>query len=97
MEDPAIIKAREALAAYVDGRPGSKTAVAEELGVAQVQLLHQWMTIRTVPAGRAAQMERRSHGALKVEVLRPDLSWLRVDDSDWPGGMRPVHDVAATA
>lgn len=54
---------------------GGISTLARMLGV-KVPTVHQWTTgVRSVPVGRAIQIEAATHGAVRVEDLRPDIPW----------------------
>lgn len=72
---------------------GSAAELARSLGVSHV-LISQWANnVRPLPSLRALQIEAATNGALRVEDLRPDVSWVRVPDRAWRGRGRPVLDL----
>ncbi len=65
--------------------------MARAIGLA-VPTVHGWSRI---PEGRCPAIERWKGGAVTVEQLRPDLTWHRVPDPEWPHpGGRPLRDFA---
>ena len=82
------------LKTYVDQERGRQTSLANAIQ-AQPQLVWQWANVRQVPEDRCAAIERATDGAVTVEELRPDLTWVRVADKAWPHHKgRPLLDVA---
>ncbi len=61
------------------------------------QYLYQCLTgRRSTPPDRCAAIERATAGKVTCEYLRPDVTWVRVVDPDWPHPEgRPLLDVAA--
>lgn len=62
-------------------------------------LISQWKTsARPVPEDRCPSIEHATVGAVTVEELRPDVSWVRIKDKDWPHPKgRPLVDHSAKA
>jgi DNA-binding transcriptional regulator YdaS (Cro superfamily) len=85
------------LSAYLSQPEQSVAAFARALSV-PAPLVTQWHTgARAIPVARCAQIERVTNGLLRCEALRPDVSWHRVIDSEWPHPEgRPLIDVTAT-
>ncbi len=61
-------------------RLGGYTKIAKLLGV-RAPSLYSW---RQIPAHHCPVIERSTQGAWSVETLRPDVTWVRVRDDDWP-------------
>jgi DNA-binding transcriptional regulator YdaS (Cro superfamily) len=60
---------------------GSMQALGEELGVTK-GAVGQWkLPGRRVPAEHCPAIERLTHGAVRCEVLRPDVDWATVRSS----------------
>lgn len=73
---------------------GGPTAVAKMTGL-KVPTVHGW---KAIPMQHCPAIERGTKGEYPVEKLRPDLTWERVPDADWPHvGGRPLLDFAALA
>jgi DNA-binding transcriptional regulator YdaS (Cro superfamily) len=75
---------------------GSQAALAAAIKVVPATV-HQWTTgVRPVPGLRCPEVERHVRGTVTVEQLRPDITWVRVPDPDWPHpDGRPLIDVTA--
>ena len=72
---------------------GSQSSVAAGLGVAP-QVVNNWMRRGAVASPEnCPALERLSNGAVTCEELRPDVSWVRIPDRDWPHPQgRPLVD-----
>lgn len=69
-------------------------SVLAKLVGTSAQAVTNWAA-RGVPVDRAPAIELATGGAVTVEELRPDVSWVRVLDAQWPRGRgRPCIDVA---
>lgn len=87
------------LKTYVSAEHGAQTRLARQIN-AQPQLVWQWANgVKPVPADRVASIERASSGQVTCEEVRPDLTWVRVPDVEWPWHAlgRPLLDLAAEA
>ena len=74
---------------------GGTSAVANICGV-KAPSVSEWRT-RGIPADRCSAIERATSGAVTCEELRPDVSWVRIPDPDWPHPQgRPLVDHTAT-
>lgn len=75
-----------------------RSAVADAIGVNE-QYLYQCLTgRRPTPPDRCPPIERATAGRVTCEVLRPDVTWQRVPDPDWPHPAgRPCIDVSRPA
>jgi hypothetical protein len=76
---------------------GEKRRMARALGC-DSQLIGQWAAKqRPVPVERCPHIERESQGAVRCEDSRPDVTWVRVTDPDWPWhpNGRPLLDLTA--
>lgn len=85
------------LRAYLDdSERGEAARLARALGLSPV-MLSLYASGKKLPGPRtAAALERHTHGAVLCEESRPDLSWLRVPDPEWPCEKgRPALEVAA--
>lgn len=60
-------------------------------------LISQWKGgIRQVPEDRCPSIERATEGVVICEEMRPDVSWVRIKDKDWPHPEgRPLVDHTA--
>jgi DNA-binding transcriptional regulator YdaS (Cro superfamily) len=69
--------------------------MARLLGVTQ-SAVGQWASgHRPVPLDRATEIERHLSARVTCGDLRPDVSWVRIADADWPhADGRPLLDVA---
>lgn len=72
---------------------GGTVAVARMAGVAPPSAT-AWRK-RGIPPDRCPAIERGSAGKATCEQLRPDVTWHRVPDADWPwhAAGRPLIDV----
>lgn len=58
-----------------------------------VPTVHGW---KAVPDRHCPTIERETKGVWTCEVIRPDLVWRRVPDSEWPHpDGRPLMDFTA--
>jgi DNA-binding transcriptional regulator YdaS (Cro superfamily) len=58
------------------------------------QAVHKWG--ESVPEDRCPAIEYATEGAVTCDELRPDVSWVRVKDKDWPHPKgRPLVDHSA--
>lgn len=74
---------------------GTPTEIARMLGI-KVPSVIGWNG--RPPAERCPALERGTDARFTVEQLRPDITWTRVPDPDWPHPEgRPCIDVAAPA
>lgn len=72
---------------------GGPTAVARMTKLA-VPTVHGW---KTIPDRHCPAIERATSGEFPCEKLRPDLTWTRIPDADWPHPEgRPLLDFAAS-
>jgi DNA-binding transcriptional regulator YdaS (Cro superfamily) len=72
-----------------------RAAIASELGVSQ-QAISNWR-VRGIPDGQCPGIERATGGLLTCEIMRPDLTWVRVNDMGWPHESgRPLLDRSTT-
>ncbi len=72
---------------------GGTSAVAKMTGVS-APTAHAYR-YRGIPPERCPAIERATRGAHTVEALRPDVSWVRIQDPTWPHPAgRPAIDVA---
>jgi DNA-binding transcriptional regulator YdaS (Cro superfamily) len=72
-------------------RIGGPTAVARMCGIAPPSVIG-WARI---PTDRCAQIERATEGAVTCEEMRPDVTWVRIPDPEWPHPLgRPLLDVS---
>ena len=70
---------------------GGPTAVARMTGLA-VPTVHGW---KSIPPAHCPVIERETKGLHVCENLRPDLTWIRVADPNWPNlAGRPLLDFA---
>lgn len=79
---------------------GSSLRLAREIGGdVKRQNVDHWRKSGAVPAERCPAIERAVQGKVLCEELRPDLSWVRVPDPDWPWHPlgRPCIDVTRSA
>lgn len=61
------------------------------------QAVHKW-SAGEVPEERCPAIERAMGGDVACEELRPDVSWVRIKDKDWPHPKgRPLVDHSAKA
>ena len=86
------------LDAYLS-RPGaeSMSALAKALDI-HVDQVRQWrhgQDGRRPSPAKCADIERVTSGVVPCDELRPDLTWERIVDKDWPHPAgRPVLDVS---
>ena len=74
---------------------GGPTAIARMLGIKAPSVIG-WNG--RVPPDRCPAIERATDGRMTCEALRPDVTWSRVPDPQWPHpDGRPCIDVAAPA
>lgn len=88
------------LSRYLESKPrGTARAIALAVGVHPVTLSQWAASIKQTPADRCPALERESKGAITCEEQRPDVTWVRVPDTDWPWhpAGRPLIDVTAQA
>lgn len=79
-----------------DAPRGTARALARAVGVNPVTL-SQWAgQVKPTPADRCPALERETAGAVTCEEQRPDVTWIRVPDCEWPWhpSGRPCIDVA---
>lgn len=70
---------------------GGPTAVSRIVGLS-VPTVHGW---KKIPEHHCPAIEKARGGDITVELMRPDISWSRVPDPEWPHPEgRPVIDVA---
>ena len=67
--------------------------MAAKLNIA-ASLISQWKNgIRPIPDERCPEIEFATSGAVTCEELRPDVTWFRVPDENWPNPAgRPLVD-----
>lgn len=76
-------------------KAGGATAIATSLGGSvKRQNVEYWVKSGEFPAEHCPALEK-AYG-LRCEALRPDLSWVRVADPEWPTTGKPLLDVAAS-
>ena len=65
------------LAAYGTGGEGrsAREALAKRVGTTLAYLIHLGYGFRTASPKLAADIERHTHGQVRVEELRPDIDW----------------------
>lgn len=75
-----------------------RVELAEAVGLNE-QYLYQCLSGRRMtPEVHCPAIERESRGLITVTELRPDVTWQRVPDPNWPHpNGRPCIDVAAPA
>jgi DNA-binding transcriptional regulator YdaS (Cro superfamily) len=88
MSKDAITRAIEAA--------GGQTKLARGINAPQQQVWN-WQAGRPIPEHRCPPIERETR--VPCEQLRPDVTWLRVADPEWPWHPegRPCIDVARPA
>ncbi|MBQ1556661.1 MAG: helix-turn-helix domain-containing protein [Pseudomonas sp.] len=70
---------------------GGPSAVARALRIS-APTAHGW---KRIPEHHCPALELWKQGDVTVEQMRPDISWHRVPDSNWPHPSgRPLIDVA---
>jgi len=75
---------------------GGQANLARALGVTPAAISQIIAGSRKTPPDRCPAIEHATGGAVKVEDLRPDVRWHRVEDPTWPHPQgRPCIDVAA--
>ena len=75
-----------------------RVAVAEAVGLNEQYLYQCFTGRRPLPAEHCPGIERATAARVPCEQLRPDITWLRVPDPEWPHpGGRPCIDVAPPA
>ena len=84
------------LAEYIRAQRGNSTRLSARLGLAPSYLSQMVSGHRPIPFSLCPRIERATNGAVRCEVLRPDLVWVRIEEYGWPDG-KPVLDVAAAA
>lgn len=73
---------------------GGPTKVANMTGLS-VPTVHGW---KTIPSHHCPAIELATAGEFVCEVMRPDLTWQRVPDPEWPHkDGRPLLDFAPQA
>jgi len=71
-------------------------AAAVEIGLHEQYVYQCLAGHRKAPPDRCPAFERALYPKVTVDVLRPDIRWVRVPDADWPHpDGRPCIDVAA--
>lgn len=74
-------------------KAGGPTAIATLLGSpVKRQNVEYWVKVGEIPAEHCPAIERDL--GVACELLRPDLTWVRVPDAEWLIG-KPLLDVAA--
>lgn len=75
---------------------GGQAALARGIGI-RPPSINEWISSgRPVPHERCPDIERVTEGKVACEELRPDLTWVRIPDPDWPHpDGRPLVDYAA--
>ena len=82
--------------AIAAGMVGGTSALAKALGVTPGAVSQIITGRRPLPEDRAPSIERVTEGRVTCEQMRPDVTWVRVPDVDWPHPAgRPCIDVAA--
>jgi DNA-binding transcriptional regulator YdaS (Cro superfamily) len=75
---------------------GGQTALARAIGVTQ-GLVWQWARQgRLIPVARAISIEEATAGRVRVEDLRPDVTWHRDESGAVTGYIIPVTTTAPT-
>lgn len=73
-----------------------RAAVAQAVGLHEQYLYQCFTRRRRLPPEHAPAIERASGGSVTVEMLCPDVIWLRVADASWPNPCgRPCIDFAS--
>ena len=78
---------------------GGGTALAAEIKKSPQFVSQMVQGDRPIPTDICPAIERGSSGATSCEDLRPDITWHRIPDKDWPWhpNGRPLVDVTRTA
>lgn len=85
------------LKTWVESERGRAFALAKAIDVPPSFISKLVSGDKGVPQNRAPDIERFTAGAVAVEELLPDLTWLRIPDASWPHPSgRPLLDVAST-
>ncbi len=53
---------------------GSQAALAKHINVAP-QVVHNWLRRGNIPSDYCVEIEKASAGAVRCEILRPDIDW----------------------
>lgn len=78
-------------------KAGSAAAIAALLGGSLKRQNVEYWFRRTHPQFPAEHCPALEHAyGVRCEELRPDVTWVRVPDKNWPKG-KPLLDVAACA
>lgn len=74
---------------------GGQTELSRLIGVSP-SAIQQWRTgLRPIPVPHCAGIERATNGSVTAGELRPDVTWTRIPDPDWPHPEgRPLLDFA---
>ena len=82
----------------IEVTPEDRRSIAAALGLSE-QYVYQVTSQRgKLAPERCPAAERATAGRIPVEWLRPDVSWTRVPDLDWPHPAgRPLIDAAQDA
>lgn len=80
------------ISTYLDSEC-TAASLAAKLNIA-ASLISQWKNgIRPIPDERCPEIEFATSGAVTCEELRPDVTWHRVPDANWPNPAgRPLVD-----
>ena len=74
---------------------GGQRKLAEKIGLGQSAVANWVKRSGFAPVDSCAGIERATSGEVTVEELRPDISWARITDPDWPHPEgRPLLDFA---
>ena len=82
---------------YLQQKRGAIRRLAAAIGVTAPFMSQCASGIRKIPSDRCGAIEQATEGEVICEQLRPDLSWVRVTDKDWPWHPkgRPLLDLTA--
>lgn len=83
------------LSEFLKGERGRPAVLAAKIGVS-ASLVVQWGNGKPISPERAPSVECATAGAVPCEQQRPDITWHRVPDAEWPWHPegRPLIDVA---
>lgn len=84
---------------YLRKERGRAARLAAAIHVTSAYMSQMASGLRPIPPSIAVEIEKHEKGQFTCEDARPDITWHRIPDPDWPWhpAGRPLLDVSRTA